>query len=482
MGYYLLIFLASAQVMLIEIMGAKYLAPILGGSQTVWISQILITLLSLSFGAFISSKMTLKQSALFLTVSSVYFLLLNLFVSKVVAYVPLDNLLVSSLSLSLIFYLIPLLALGVLFPLISLELMKSGHALGKISFISTIGSVVGTLSTYFIVLYFTNDIILLSLAVLLLLYSCALYAYLGQKKVINAGIAVIVLSFGLSDYLQSKSSGVSTPSNIKVISSTNSHFGEITVLEQGQKVIITNDKLVQNSFDKDSKKSLSLFTYFLSDMPKLYQEKSPKTALVLGLGVGVVSKQLQDEGAEVDSVEINPAMTALSKKLLNFEGKVYEEDARTFVMRSSKKYDLIVLDAFLVDNVPKTLITLEFFNKLKQMLNDGGLISINSFGTIPLDIVSSSIIKTLDKAGFNFKVYSINQWNMFYLLGKEPLVQRRLPFFPEQPESIIPLFLKLADSEIKDYPNEGKVIYDLDSSLEVLEDISRLQYRKANKL
>lgn len=478
-----MIFLASALVMILEIIGAKFLTPILGGSQIIWISQILITLLSLSIGAYISSFSFFKENGLrklsyLLIGSSIYFIVIIVNFQSLYPFFLSSDSIISSLKLSLFFYFFSLTTLGISFPLLTLTLMnKFSIPLGKVSFVSTLGSVIGTLLTYFLVSFWTNDVLLLSIGILLVVYGCILL-FMSKQSVDKVYTKVFALTFlGLISYNFFPASQGSIP-GYKIISRMNSHFGEITLLESDEFILVANDKLVQNKIYKETKKSGSLFNYFLMDTPFLYKEDI-KSALVLGLGAGVVSSELMNRGVDVDSVEINDKMIEVAREHFGFTGNVFLEDARIVVKKSKKKYDLVVLDAFLVDSVPKHLLTTEFFSDIKSLLTPDGLLVINSFGKLhPLDLVSESTYKTLSLSFNNIEMFSINEWNVFYLVSNKELVKTYKYF--EQPPAIQTKFSKLMESKV--IPQKiGQVITDNDSSIEVW-SVNSEYYRKSNSL
>ena len=112
--YYLTLMVLSAEIMVLEIVGAKALSPVFGSSHFVWMSQIIVTLLSLSAGAYSASLMDSrvndqeKIAYELLVVPSAYIGFSTLFFSKIVfAFIDL-SLSVSSLLASIVLYFIPL--------------------------------------------------------------------------------------------------------------------------------------------------------------------------------------------------------------------------------------------------------------------------------------------------------------------------------------------------------------------------------------
>ena len=70
----------------------------------------------------------------------------------------------------------------------------------------------------------------------------------------------------------------------------------------------------------------------------------------IGLGVGIVPRDLAATGAKVDVVEINPKVVEVAQKYFDLDPSklnIQIGDGRYFVNRGKKQYDAIVLDAFL---------------------------------------------------------------------------------------------------------------------------------------
>ena len=91
--------------------------------------------------------------------------------------------------------------------------------------------------------------------------------------------------------------------------------------------------------------------------------------------------------ADIDVVEIDPAMTRLAKKYFNLPDNprlgIFHEDARTFLNKTNNKYDVIYGDAFTSRlSVPYQLTTREAVQKMYHVLNDGGVALINMASAI----------------------------------------------------------------------------------------------------
>jgi spermidine synthase len=61
---------------------------------------------------------------------------------------------------------------------------------------------------------------------------------------------------------------------------------------------------------------------------------------------------------------------------------VFEEDARTFINRTQRKYDVVVHDTFTGGSTPEHVLSKEVFARIHQMLNSNGLLTLNFVGGV----------------------------------------------------------------------------------------------------
>ena len=87
---------------------------------------------------------------------------------------------------------------------------------------------------------------------------------------------------------------------------------------------------------------------------------------------------------ELHVVEIDPQTTEFAEKYFDLNRddprlKIFHEDARTFINRADETYDIIYIDAFQsFYNVPFQLTTIEAIRGLYDMLNENGIIVVNT--------------------------------------------------------------------------------------------------------
>jgi len=122
----------------------------------------------------------------------------------------------------------------------------------------------------------------------------------------------------------------------------------------------------------------------------LLYKSQPKRMLVLGLGGGVIPRDMHHylPQLDIDVAEIDPEIQTIARQFFSFNEddklKVHIGDGRMFIKKQLRldpvpKYDLIILDAFNSDYIPFHLMTKEFLEELKGVLADDGAVVANVF-------------------------------------------------------------------------------------------------------
>ncbi len=185
---FLLVFCGGFSIMSIELLGGRILAPYFGSSIYVWGSLITVFMLALSIGYLLGGRFSLQNpslkrfGALFIASALLTLPLLlagNLLMDVVFEYV--EDPRYGSLLASVVLFLLPTIALGMISPYAVRLLVdhrdESGHVAGKLYFVSTIGSALGTLLTsFYLVLYFEVNQILIAIFLALLLCGATAFA------------------------------------------------------------------------------------------------------------------------------------------------------------------------------------------------------------------------------------------------------------------------------------------------------------------
>jgi spermidine synthase len=138
----------------------------------------------------------------------------------------------------------------------------------------------------------------------------------------------------------------------------------------------------------------------------------PKRILIIGLGGGSIPTALREllPNAQIDTVEINPAVTRVARQYFGFKDdpkmKVFEQDGRSYVkraLRDGTKYDLVMLDAFDHEYIPEHLLTREFLTEVKSLLTPTGVLVGNTFSSSKLYDHESTTYAAVFGRFFNLK-------------------------------------------------------------------------------
>jgi spermidine synthase len=427
--------MTGAAIMVVEILGAKMLAPYVGTSHFVWTAQIAVTLVALATGYYIGGSLVDRSPKLGTMYGSILaaavYLCGTVVMVERVAFTCLDigKLAMGSLLASAILYFVPLALLAMTGPffirIITVAVTGVGGNVGRLTAISTLGSFVGTiLIGYVLIPFFRNSITMYLTAALLIGVAAGYFLVWGRQQHSIGGISAAIVAGLLVGYVGVDADAKKLYRMGREVYRANSNFGQLQVLEStdtsGRSIrYYLNDYLTQNGYLPQDKKSFYFFTYMLYGLGHGYRAEI-KDVLCIGMGVGIVPMKFVNEGARVDVVEINPAVVPLAQKYFDLQPERFNlviGDGRQFVNNTTKKYDAIMLDAFLGDASPSHLMTREAFESMRKALKPGGVLVINSFGDFDAgkDFFTASLDKTL-KSVFQSVNIHYSEWhgNIFF--------------------------------------------------------------------
>lgn len=401
-------FIAGATGMIIELVASRILSPYLGNSNLIWTCIIGMMLAFMSLGYFIGGKLSDKHPkrnllSLFLLNSATFISLIPMIeiyaiepISKINFSLPLLAIICSTITFG-----IPSMFLATASPfavkLKDKDLEEIGGVSGRMSALSTIGSIVGTFLAGFVLIpkLGVKNIILLVVIVLVIL-SYLIYEDKDIKYTLKTIATLVILVslvlVGKKIFLQKHEDMIldtdSEYSRIWIKKFTNNSGKEYNTLEvdMGYESIASGEK----NLTADYLKYYDLFNY--------YQENTEKVLMIGGAAYTYPSYFLEQyKDKKIDVVEIDSKMTELAEKYfdLNTQNKnlnIYHEDGRRYINTTQNKYDCILIDAFKGLNVPFQLTTEEALIQAKRNLNENG-------------IVITNIISALDGKNANFIKY-----------------------------------------------------------------------------
>jgi predicted membrane-bound spermidine synthase len=494
--------MTGAAIMIVEILGAKMLSPYVGLSHFVWTAQIAVTLVALACGYYVGGKLADRSQQLnrlyWAILCAAAYLALTVLICEPVAYWCLDfnSLALGSLMASTILFFIPLALLAMTGPflvrVITASVTGVGENVGRLTAISTLGSFVGTLLIgYLMVPFLPNSIIMYATACGLIAVCLAYFVIYRRKQIaplLTVLAVVLLMGFDLKRNL--------VPHHDWTIElfRGNSHFGLLQVLDREDRNIrfYLNDFLTQNTYDPTRKLSVSHFTYMLSGLARSYVTNI-NDVLCIGLGVGIVPMDFADQGANVDVAEINPAVVPMDVKFFDLKPEKLHltiDDGRHYLNRCRKKYDAVILDAFLGDSSPSHLLTREAFSSVHRVLRPGGALVINAFGDLEndRDFFAASLNKTLKSVFASVVIHTSGDGGMFYVASdNKPLEFVHQPNLQGIHPSVVRETRRSYENIVDTNPDHGRVLTDNFNPAEYYdahnrEDIRRRLARAAREM
>jgi spermidine synthase len=134
-----------------------------------------------------------------------------------------------------------------------------------------------------------------------------------------------------------------------------------------------------------------VFEYTRLMLGALFLVPDPHQILVIGLGGGTLPRALARvlPLAHIDVVEIDPAVVRVASQYFGFQLSpqltVSTEDGRAYVRRllreGTRRYDLIMLDAYEREYIPEHLLTREFLRQVSGLLRPGGIVAANTWSS-----------------------------------------------------------------------------------------------------
>jgi len=402
----LVAFVSGAVVMSMELIVSRILTPVFGSSTYTWGSLIGIILAGLSLGYFLGGKIADKDPE-FRKICSIIFsaglyIVFVPFLAPGILGFTLNSLpqnQFSSLFATFVLVFFPTTLLGFVSPYViklgTVTLHKVGNISGTLYSIATIGSIFGTFLTIFVLIP-TIDVrtALFGLGIVLMAISL-----LGLK------IWPIVLTVAVILILFTPSSSIVTglmPHTGTVIIEEETQYSHLDVVDFDNKRTLYLNGMRHSQMDKDNPNELVLEYTKYFHLGKLFNPQLEKILFVGGGGFSGPKNFLENyPDSLIDVVEIDPEVTEIAKTYFSLRDnsrlQIFNEDARTFLMNSDDKYDLIILDAYATDYVPFHLLTQEYFQILKEHLKPKGVVVSNIVGTIEGDTsdLPRSVYKTM---------------------------------------------------------------------------------------
>ena len=473
-----IIFISGGAILALELLASRIMTPYFGVSLYIWTGILSITLVALAIGYRLGGRLAawrgagahagpplLQLFALMPAIAAAGLVAACLAYPHTFDSFARASLVYGAFAACMVLLFVPLVAASAMNPLlVAIVARRRGdraHAAdagaGEVFFVSTLGSVAGVAVTAFgLIPYVSNFAAVLGIALVLGLLTIACVIV---ERVPRAGgvatiatiacLAAAALLWKADAYTARQGPFTYFGGQWRVEATFRSLFGTVKVLrgapeaESGRFLrMYFQDGLTQNTVDS-SHRSTSFYTYALEGLARAYRPRM-RSALVLGLGAGMVPMALAKSAIRVEIVDIDPVAPRVAQAYFGFDPSIVatrEADARTFVRDCAKHrsggYDVVVIDLFHGDGTPDYLVTREFFRDLRECLGPSGLAVFNTFADLEQPTSYAHFLATLRAELPHLALYRPQghgtHVNSFVVASAQPLPAPAQVTFPHVP-------------------------------------------------
>jgi spermidine synthase len=372
-----------------EIAAARLLAPWFGASTIVWANTIATVLVALSAGYWVGGRLADRDPTM-RGLSRLVLLAAGLMAIVPFAAGPFLRVSVSaldsvqagafagSLLAVLVLIAVPVLVLGCVAPYavrLSVHAVEeAGRVAGRLYAISTLGSLVGVfLSALLLIPLVGTRRTFLAFALALALVAVPALS----RRFALAPLVVVVL-------LVLPAGAVKATAGERVVweRETEYQYARVVQTPDGVRRLELNEGQAVHSMYQAGHWLTGDYWDEMLVLPFAAQRRPPRSVAILGNAAGTTARAYGHffPQARIDGVEIDPALTDVGRRLFDLRGPnlhLHTADARPFLRRATRRWDLIVVDAYRQPYIPFYLATREFFALVRRHLTPDGMVVVN---------------------------------------------------------------------------------------------------------
>jgi spermidine synthase len=400
--------LCGGLVMVIEVLGSRVIGPFFGVSLFVWTALITVALLALACGYACGGWMADRQPA----PARLYALIIG--AGVLCALVPLAKSAVLQAALPLglrggafvaatVLFGPSLFLLGCVSPYVLRiairELGRVGRTAGAFSAISTAGSCIGTLLTgFYLIAVLGVAEALYAAGLLLVLLGSAYFVFYGRRRVV--ALAPLLMLALLPRHELARAT-LADGTRAEVVYNRDTYYGNLKVVDYrfGERHVreMLIDGLVQGGLDMVDGRSVYEYNYVIEALALAHRPQA-RSALVIGLGPGVLPARFAARGMDVTVVDINHEVERAARAYFGYrpDKPMVVEDARYFLAGTPSRYEIAVVDVFSGDTTPGHLLSREALAQLKSAMTPDGVALFNLIGDLGAEAqMTAAIVRTL---------------------------------------------------------------------------------------
>lgn len=373
-------FVAGFVLMAFELAGARILAPSIGSSTYVWTSVIGVIIAALSLGYWLGGRVADARGYL-IDIARLALLAGLMICLTLLTYEAVLDFLTDGggdprwqgVLASLILFAPTSLVLGMMSPyLVKLNIHSldaSGRSVASLSALNSIGGIVGTFVTGFILFGYIGSHETLTITALLMVG----ISWLAAPRIQWKWRLFVTISLCLAGFLSPSVGAVS-------IETPSAHYSVYE--EDGQRYLLTGPRGAQSGVHVDRPDELSFeYTRQLAEVVEHAFQKD--TMLLLGGGAFTLPRYLADKypQSEIDVVEIDPRLVDIAREHFFYDDppniNIIIRDARTYLNQTEKSYDIVLVDVYSDVQVPFTFMTREYGQQIDKVTNKNGVVAAN---------------------------------------------------------------------------------------------------------
>ena len=381
----IVVFAAGVGSLATEIGASRLLAPYFGNSTIVWANVIGLILASLALGYWLGGRLADRRPSPralgAVVVAAACLITVIPFIARPLLDFSVEGLdrvsagaAIGSFFGVLVLFVPPVVLLGMVAPfairLAIVDVDSAGTVAGRLYAVSTVGSLLGTfLSALVAIPAIGTQRTLLASA-----------ALIGAGGAVLLGRRWLVLVAGITALLLVPPGAVKPQDGLLYEHESRYQFIQVVEREGTRRLYLDEGLATHSVWRRDD-----VLTGGVWDTYPAVAALAPHVGRVamLGNAGGTAARAFARfyPGAALDGVELDPAVSDAGRRFFEMGRipnlEVHDMDARPYLRRTDRRYDVIIVDAYRPPYVPFYLATREFFQLVRDHLTSGGVVALN---------------------------------------------------------------------------------------------------------
>ncbi|HEY0965477.1 MAG TPA: fused MFS/spermidine synthase [Candidatus Saccharimonadales bacterium] len=378
-------FITGFSLLTFELAAARILAPSIGSSTYVWTSVIGVIIAALACGFWVGGKLADKRDhetdVVWLLGAAGFMVLTTLifYPNVLETVVEISNdVRLQGVAAAFVLFAPTSFLIGVTSPYLAKlnvrSLKTTGQHIASLDALNSIGGIVGTFLTGFVLFgYVGSRQTFVIVATLLIGVSWLIRPrYRLAERLTFTTVCLVIIATSLL-----------TPNKTIDIDTASAHY-QVRNYTYNQRPIVglTTDPMgIQSGVFADG--SSEPVFWYTRELARLTLDRKPNKILIVGGGAFTLPQYLADQlpESQIDVVEIDPGLKQISEQYFHYKNprnvRLVFNDARAYLNQANHTYDAIIIDAYGNSSIPFQLITREYVEALEKNLAQDGVVMAN---------------------------------------------------------------------------------------------------------